>query len=147
MLSRMGLQLLPSLAIAVGLQHEAPAFFHSWVGVSAVPRPEVVTGFVAGGVEIDIKDIGNTTETTVVPTLRAGISVCEKPRSIPIMSLYALAGFKRSPLEGNALRTGIGVTFPALLPLAEAGIPTMFEGTADVGPLETIYSFRVGWSF
>jgi hypothetical protein len=63
------------------------------------------------------------------------------------MSLYALAGYKRSPLEGNALRGGIGVTFPALLPLAEAGIPTMFEGTADVGPLATVYSFRMGWSF
>jgi hypothetical protein len=143
----MGLQLLPSLAIAVGLQHDAPAYFHSWLGVSVIPHPEVATGFIAGGVEIDIKDIGNTTETTVVPTLRAGLSLCEKPRGIPIVSIYALAGYKRSPLEGNAVRAGAGVTFPALLPLAEAGIPTMFEGTVDIGPLETIYSFRLGWSF
>jgi hypothetical protein len=143
-----GPQVYPSLGFGVGFQHDVPVYFHSWLGVALLPKPDTVAGFVAVGADIDIKDVTPAvTETTVVPVLRVGFSVCEKPRSFPLMSVYALAGFRRSEIEGNAVRAGMGITFPALLPLAEAGIPTMFEGTADVGPYATTWSFRLGWSF
>ena len=141
-------QVLPSLAIGVGFQQDVPVYFHSFVGVSVIPRPEEVSGFVAAGVDIDIKDVTPAvTETTVAPTLRVGLWLAEKPRAFPLMAIYAVGGFRRSAIEGTALRAGMGITFPCLLPLAEAGVPTMFEGTADVGPLATTWSFRVGWSF
>jgi hypothetical protein len=141
-------QILPSLAIGVGFQQDIPVYFHSFVGVSVIPKPDEVSAFVAAGVDIDIKDVTPAvTEVNVAPTVRAGLWLAEKPRGFPLMAIYALGGFRRSEIEGNALRAGVGVTFPCLLPLAEAGIPTMFEGTADIGPLATTWSFRVGWSF
>ncbi|MBT8493026.1 MAG: hypothetical protein KJO07_08200, partial [Deltaproteobacteria bacterium] len=85
--------------------------------------------------------------------LRVGIGSfgAKRWQLAPRIATYAFGGARLAgPNHRPLVRTGVGLSIPALFPLAEIGIPTMVEGGVDYGGggLREASGFvRAGWNF
>jgi hypothetical protein len=126
---------------------DTPAFFHSWVGVTITPHHRPVPIFFAVGAEIQIHDSLQGTIANVEPVVRMGLSAyMDDCPYLPLATVYVLAGVHvPSDVDPSTTRIGLGAALPALIGLAEYGVPNMLEVTLDMGGDQSVGALRVGW--
>jgi hypothetical protein len=148
-----------SYSMAIGKSHEQ-LFGHLWAG-GGIHGNE--GGFVLAGLEAEFRDRPDEIEarsTEPMPirdpggpelwlAVRPGIGAYKMPKSMaPLAALYAITGRRIAGADDAPhYRLGLGLSIPAMLPLARIGIPTMIEGGVDLGGLVgTRWYVRTGWN-
>ncbi len=141
---------LPTISLAAAMEGEDVTYFHSWLGVAVHRTPHgLLAPFVAGGVEMDVRDWGKYTVLDVRPGVRAGFGLYGHEIGIPGLALYSLVAYHPpSALRPQSLRVGVGLSVPLLMAAWQSGeiIPTMVETTWDLAEKESVFTLRFGWN-
>ncbi len=148
---------LPSLSGALASHRGDGLYGHFWVGLTREYR-SIASRYLAAGLEIDVHGAPDNVEAgagpnadrgrvELWPVVRLGMSLGDPRDPIPVARLYTLFGARPAIDSDYHFRIGGGLSLPALLPLAEAGIPNLLEVTLDAGPTRRRAGVRVGWNF
>jgi hypothetical protein len=93
--------------------------FNLWVGAALHPRPDVVSPFMAAGVELGsvTPSGGGFSETGIefIPSMRLGIALIGSlgGATLPVLQVYGIAGYRLvTRYRASAPRVGAGVSVP-----------------------------------